>query len=85
MLKELEEDVGNAMRDHGILFVHPFLTRMSFIADNRFQFCMIRPIELSKNQKPTRDAFIGTLGLSVGDASQFLSSLFSSTSASASL
>ena len=26
VLKELEEDVGNAMRDHEILFVHPFLT-----------------------------------------------------------
>ena len=25
-LKELEEDVGNAMRDHEILFVLPFLT-----------------------------------------------------------
>ena len=26
VLKELEEDVGSAMRDHEILFVHPFLT-----------------------------------------------------------
>ena len=31
---------------------------------------MTRPIELSKNQKTTRDAFIDTLSSSVGDASQ---------------
>ena len=42
---------------------------------------MTRLIKLSKNQKPTRDAFIGTLGSSVSDASQI--SLNSFTSASA--
>jgi hypothetical protein len=41
-----------------------------------------RLIKHSKNQKPTRDSFISTLGSSVGDASQI--SLISSTSAGAS-
>jgi hypothetical protein len=43
-----------------------------------------RLIKLSKNQKPTRDAFIGTLGSSVGDASQISLSSFTSASASSS-
>ena len=45
---------------------------------------MTRLIKLSKNQKPTRDAFIGTLGSSVGDASQLSLNSFTSASASSS-
>jgi hypothetical protein len=43
-----------------------------------------RLIKLSKNQKPTRDAFIGTLGSSVSDASQISLSSFTSASVSSS-
>lgn len=39
---------------------------------------MSRLIKLSKNQKPTRDSFIGTLGSSVGEASQTSLNSFSS-------
>ncbi len=81
-LKVLEEEVGNVMRDREILFVHPFL--ISFSADDRFRFSVTRLIKLSKHQKPTRDSFIGTLGSSVGDASQISLSSFTSASASSS-
>jgi hypothetical protein len=43
-----------------------------------------RLIKLSKHQKPTRDAFIGTLGSSVSDASQISLNSFTSASASSS-
>jgi hypothetical protein len=43
-----------------------------------------RLIKLSKHQKPTRDSFIGTLGSSVGDASQISLSSFTSATASSS-
>ena len=45
---------------------------------------MTRLIKLSKNQKPTRDSFIGTLGSSVGEASQISLNSFTSASASSS-
>lgn len=45
---------------------------------------MTRLIKLSKNQKPTRDSFIGTLGSSVGDASQISLNSFTSAGASSS-
>ncbi|KAI0300629.1 hypothetical protein B0F90DRAFT_1629505 [Multifurca ochricompacta] len=57
-LKDLEEDVGNVLRDREIL-----VTRL---------------IKLSKNQKPTRDSFIGTFGSSIGDLSQTSLNSFSS-------
>jgi hypothetical protein len=41
-----------------------------------------RLIKLSKNQKPTRDSFIGTLGSSVGGASQISLNSFTSAGAS---
>jgi hypothetical protein len=43
-----------------------------------------RLIKLSKNQKPTRDAFIGTLGSSVGDVSQLSLNSFTSAGGSSS-
>jgi hypothetical protein len=43
-----------------------------------------RLIKLSKNQKPTRDSFIGTLGSSVGEASQISLNSFTSAGASSS-
>lgn len=43
---------------------------------------MTRLIKLSKNQKPTRDSFIGTLGSSVGEASQISLNSFTSAGAS---
>ncbi|KAI9511810.1 hypothetical protein F5148DRAFT_974552 [Russula earlei] len=63
-LKDLEEDVGNVIRDREI-----FVTRL---------------IKLSKNQKPTRDSFIGTLGASVGESSQTSLNSFTSPSPSSS-
>lgn len=45
---------------------------------------MTRLIKLSKHQKPTRDTFIGTLGSSVGDASQISLNSFTSATASSS-
>jgi len=43
-----------------------------FLADCQifFGLSVTRLIKLSKNQKPTRDSFISTLGSSVGEASQ---------------
>ncbi len=58
---------------------------MSFFADSRFRFSVTRLIKLSKNQKPTRDSFIGTLGSSVGDASQISLNSFMSAGASSKL
>jgi len=84
-LKDLEEDVGSIIRDREILFVRLFSHRIcisfSLLADgtDSVWFSVTRLIKLSKNQKPTRDSFIGTLGSSVGEMSQ--TSLNSFTSA----
>ena len=49
-----------------VLFSH----RIFVPAHIRSGFSVTRLIKLSKNQKPTRDSFIGTLGSSVGETSQ---------------
>ncbi|KAH9981679.1 hypothetical protein BJV74DRAFT_887410 [Russula compacta] len=67
-LKSLEEDVGNVIRDREILF----------------EFSVTRLIKLSKNQKPTRDSFISTVGASAGEASQISLSSFTSAGVSSS-
>lgn len=45
---------------------------------------MTRLIKVSKNQKPTRDSFIGTLGSPIGEASQISLNSFTSVGASSS-
>jgi hypothetical protein len=80
-LKELEEDVGSIIRDREILFVRLFSHCIAFLFPFSLTtwFSVTRLIKLSKNQKPTRDSFIGTLGSTVGEMSQ--TSLNSFTSA----
>jgi hypothetical protein len=80
-LKDLEEDVGNVNRDRDILFVIlSYSARWLTI----FRFSVTRLVKLSKNQKPTRDSFIGTLGSSVGEMSQISLNSFTSAGASSS-
>jgi hypothetical protein len=87
-LKELEGDVGNVIRDREILFVlYPLSfffwsrTAFSFVTNEKYRCSVTRLIKLSKNQKPTRDSFIGTLGSSVGEASQISLNSFTSPGA----
>jgi DNA-binding PucR family transcriptional regulator len=83
-LKDLEEDVGSIVRDREILFVRLFFMRLHFFSPSSLMTVWVsvtRLIKLSKNQKPTRDSFIGTLGSPVGEMSQTSLSSFSVTSA----
>ena len=88
-LKNLEEDVGSIIRDREILFVRLRLRIcicFSLLADDTDSvwFSVTRLIKLSKNQKPTRDSFIGTLGSSVDEMSQTSLSSFTSAGPSSS-
>lgn len=65
-------------------FVLCFFALQSVLANNGFGFSVTRLIKLSKNQKPTRDSFIGTLGPSAGEASQISLNSFASAGVSSS-
>lgn len=48
----------------------PFLAYRAFSLTQSPRYSVTRLIKLSKNQKPTRDSFIGNLGSASGDLSQ---------------
>ena len=77
-LKDLEDDVGNIMRDREILCV---ATRPGLFLNADVPAARVtRLIKASKHQKPTRDSFIANIGPSPSSMSQ--SSLSSSNSTS---
>ncbi len=89
-LKDLEDEVGNVIRDREILFVHtffffPFPHSIAFLhfllIFGLSAMCLIKP---SKNQKPTHESFIGSLGSSGGEASQISLNSFTSPGRSSS-
>ena len=65
-------------------FVWFYLPAPLFFAYNGVGRSVSRIIKLSKNQKPTRDSLISTLGSSIGDLSQTSLHSFTPTGASSS-